>query len=415
MKAPRLALTLTLVLTAATAAFAADWPQWRGPNRDGVSKETGLLKQWPADGPKLDWKAESLGGGYGTVSVVKGRIYGMGYRNPDEAVWCLNAADGKLIWAQPLAQANRRGKGYGDGSRCTPTVDGKYLYVVGDSGDIACMDAATGAIRWKKDMVDDFGGKVPQWGYAESPLVDGNQVIFTPGGPQASLVALNKMTGEVIWKAVVPGGDGAQYASPIIANVGGQKEYVTFMQRGLVAVSAADGKFLWRYDHPASGTANICTPIAKGDMVFGSAAYNIGSGVVKLTPGANGVTAEEAYFTRDLKSKHGGVVLVGDYLYGFDDPGTLTCVEFKTGKVMWKDRSIGGNASVFYADGMLYCRSQRGDVALVEANPQMYVAHGTFMQPDRRSQNAWAHPVVANGKMYLRDQDILFCYDVKAP
>lgn len=415
MRASRLALTFALLVTAVTTAAAqsraADWPQWRGPNRDGISRETGLLKTWPAEGPKQVWKAESLGGGYGTVSVVNGRIYGMGHRNPDESVWCLDAATGKLIWATPLAQANRRGKGYGDGSRSCPTVDGNLLFVEGDSGDIACLDAATGAIKWKKDLVADFGGTVPRWGFAESALVDGDKVIYTPGGPEATVVALNKNTGEVLWKARTPEHDTAGYSSAIIANIGGVKQYIQFVSGGVIGIAAADGKFLWRYNNPANTTANISTPIYRDGTVFAATAYNTGGGMAKIAGGPSGFTATEVYFNRQMQNHHGGMVVLGDYLYGFAG-SNLACMDFKTGEIKWQNRSVG-KGSVVAVDGMLICRSERGEVALVEPNPNEYVEKGRFMQPDRRPQNAWSHPVVSNGKLYLRDQDIMFCYDVK--
>lgn len=416
MKASRLALTLALVATAVTAATAQqnranDWPQWRGPNRDGVSHETGLLKEWPEGGPKLAWKAESLGGGYGTVSVSNGRVYGMGHRNPDEAVWCLEAATGKLIWATPIAQANRRRKGYSDGSRCAPTVDGNLVFAEGDSGDIACLDATTGAIKWKKDLVAEFGGSVPQWGYTESPLVDGNKVIFTPGGPEATLVALDKNTGNVIWKAQTPQHDTAGYSSAIIATIGGVRQYIQFVSGGVIGVSAQDGKFLWRYDSPANRTANISTPILLKDHVFAATAYNTGGGLARITGGPAGFSATEVYFNRQMQNHHGGMVVLGNYLYGFAQ-SNLACMDITNGQFKWTNRSVG-KGSVVAVDGMLICRGERGEVALVEPNPSQYVEKGRFTQPDRRPQNAWAHPVVSHGRLYLRDQDILLCYDVK--
>jgi len=418
MRVPRLLPLVAAavgVLAAAAPAQqpgAGDWPQFRGPNRDGVSRETGLLKQWPAGGPKQAWKASGLGGGYGSVSVSGGKVYGMGHRGPEESVWCLDAASGNLVWASPIAQSNRRGKGYGDGSRCTPTVDGTSIYVLGDSGDAACLDLATGRVKWKKDLVADFGGSVPGWGYCESPLVDGNKVIYTPGGAQNTLVALDKATGNVIWRSQVPPpGNGAQYCSPIVGTVGGVRQYMTFLQGGLAGFSATDGRFLWGYTNPANGTANISSAVFREPYVFASTAYNTGGGLARLTAAGGGVTAQEVYFTRRMQNHHGGMVLVGDYLYGFDN-ANLNCLNFMTGEVRWSDRSVG-KGSVIVADGMIYARSERGPVALVEANPNAYTERGRFDQPERSSKNSWAHPAVANGRLYLRDQDNLFVYDVK--
>jgi outer membrane protein assembly factor BamB len=411
----RAGLGAAIVSLAALAAFAqpakpGEWAQWRGPERTSVSPETGLLKQWPEGGPRLLWKVTGLGGGYSTPSFSGGRMFGMGYVGDEEVVWARDM-EGKPLWSARIAEANHE-IGYGEGSRCTPTVEGDRLYALGVSGDLVCLETATGRPVWRKNLVRDFDGQIPNWGYSESPLVDGEKLIATPGGRRATIVALNKTNGETIWMSPVPGGDPANYASAIIADVDGRRQYIQYLPGGPVGVSAADGKFLWRYRSPANRIV-IQTPVFKDNYVYASAAYNVGGGAVKLTTTPNGVTAEEVYFSRDLKNKHGGVVLVGDHLYGFDDPGTLVCMEFKTGKTVWTNRSVSGNASVFYADGHLYCRSQRGTVALVEATPEGYREKGRFEQPDRTNKSAWAHPVVLNGRMYLRDQDLLLCYDVR--
>jgi outer membrane protein assembly factor BamB len=401
---------LTALAALALPAKPGDWPQWRGPDRNGVSRETGLLKSWPAEGPKLVWKAEGLGGGYSTPSVAGGRLYGMGYRGDDEAVWARDARTGSELWATVINKANRQ-IGYNEGSRCTPTVDGSLVYAEGTSGDVVCLNAADGKLRWQKNLVQDFGGKVPGWGYSESPLVDMDKVVVTPGGA-TTLVALNKMTGEPVWKTQVPGVD-VHYSSAIAADVDGQRQYIQLLRGGLIGVAANDGHFLWKYDKPSNGTATIPTAIYSDHYVFAASGYGTGGGLVKLTTNPDKtVTATEVYFTKSMKNHHGGVILVGDSLYGFDDPSTLTCLDFKTGAVKWTNRSVG-KGSLVYADGNLYARSQDGPVALVEANPEAYVEKGRFVQPDRSSKMAWPHPVVAGGRLYLRDQDVLFCYDVK--
>jgi outer membrane protein assembly factor BamB len=334
----------------------------------------------------------------------------MGYIGEDEVVWALDAATGKPVWKTPIAKANHD-VGYNEGSRSTPTVDGAYIYLVGVSGDLVCLDRARGAIKWRKSLVKEFGGAIPGWGYTESPLIDGAKVIATPGGKDATLVALDKLTGNLIWKSQVPEGDPAHYSSCIQMTFGGVKQYVQFLKGGVVGVAAADGKFLWRYNHPANGTANISTPIYRDGTVFAASSYNTGGGLAKLTPSAGGFTAQEVYFTRQMKNHHGGMVLVGDYLYGFDE-NTLTCIKFATGDIAWTDRSVG-KGSLTYVDGHLIARSERGPVALIEVNPQKYVEISRFEQPERSAANAWPHPVVANGRLYLRDQDLLLCYDVK--
>jgi outer membrane protein assembly factor BamB len=390
---------------------ASDWPQWQGPDRTARSQETNLLKEWPRAGPPLVWKVQGLGGGYSTPSIAAGRVFGMGYKTEDEIVWCLEEANGKELWSARIAAANR-GVGYGEGPRCTPTVDGELLYALGVSGDLVCLEAATGKARWHKNLPRDLGGRMMSgWGYSESPLVDGDQLIATPGGDQATLVALEKVSGEVMWKARVPEGDGAGYASVIVGELDGQRQYIQFLEGGVVGVAAADGKFLWRYDRPANRTANCSTPIYHDGCVFAASSYGAGGGMVKLTRSNGAIQATEVYATKHMKNHHGGLVLVDGYVYGSDE-GLLTCLDFKTGKVMWNERRAG-KGSIAYADGRLYYRNEGGPVILVEANPQAYVEHGRFDPPDRSGLMSWPHPVIANGKLYLRDQGVLLCYDVK--
>lgn len=403
----------TTLFFALSSVKAEDWSQWRGPQRNGISKEKGLLKSWATEGPKLLWKIENAGGGYCTPSVAQGKIFGMGYRDDREILWAMDATTGHEIWATPIAQANRRGKGYEQGSRSTPTVDGTRVYVIGDSGDFVCADVKTGKVLWSKDLVDNFKGHVPDWGYSESPLIDGDKVIVTPGGSQATLIALNKQTGDLLWKCAIPNNNTAGYASCIVATVDGVRQYIQFTAGGGIGVAAEDGKLLWRYMRHNGVTANIATPLYADNHVFISAAYGTGGGLIRLTRGSDSFKAEEVYFTQQLKSKHGGMILLGDYIYAMDDPRTLVCLEYKTGKVMWSNGSVGGNASVCYADGQLYVRSQGGATALVEATPSGYIEKGRFNQPQRTGRETWAHPVVANGRLYLRDQNVVYCYDVK--
>ena len=424
---PRWALCLPGIVLAAAALAAEtnkfqpraeDWPQWQGPDRTGISHETGLLKNWPKDGPPLAWKVEDLGGGYSAPAVAAGRIFGMSLRGDDEVVWALDEADGKEIWATPMAVKNSR-VDKNPGPRCTPTVDGDRVYALGVSGDLVCLDAATGKKRWHKNLARDFQGRLmSRWGYSESPLVDGDKLICTPGGGQATLVALNKKTGATIWKARVPQGDGASYASAIAADVDGQREYIQFLGRGIVGVAAKDGKFLWRYDRPANSVANCTTPVYHNGEVFGSSAYKKGGGLVKLVRDGNRITAKEVYFSNDVRNHHGGVVLVDRYLYGGHGGNgenrffALVCLEFETGNVLWQSHAAG-KGSIAYADGCLYYRNEQGPMLLVEATPKGYVERGRFEQPERSYLLAWSHPVIANGKLYLRDQGVLLCYDVK--
>lgn len=386
-----------------------DWPQWQGPKRDAVSTETGLLKSWPKDGPALLWTAKGLGDGFSTPSVAGGRIYTMGNRSRKEYAMAFDEENGQLLWMAETGAVRSGGGGY-PGPRCTPTVDGDFVYALGLNGDLICVHALNGKEVWRKDIQKTFRGSPGHWGYSESPLVDGDKVICTPGGGNATIVALNKQTGETIWECKVPEGDGAAYASAIVAEVDGQKQYVQFLSRGVVGVSAADGKFLWRYDRPANGTANCSTAIFSDNQVFAASNYGVGGGLARLTRDGDTVKAEQVYFTRQMKNHHGGYVLLNGYIYGANDE-ELVCLEFATGKVKWEERA--GKGSIAAAEGMLYYRDQDGPIMLIEASPNGYVEKSRFSQPDRSDSPAWPHPVIANGKLYIRDQDILLCYDVK--
>ncbi|HEV3263418.1 MAG TPA: PQQ-binding-like beta-propeller repeat protein [Gemmataceae bacterium] len=418
---PRWAWCLLCLVLAAIAPAAErnkfqprthDWPQWQGPDRNGISHETGLLADWPKDGPPLVWKIKHIGTGYSTPSVAAGRIFGLSWRGKDEVVWALDESTGKELWAKRIAEARPAPGGEArEGSRSTPTVDGDRLYALGQNGDLVCMDMADGDLHWHKNLVKDFHGGVPAWGYSESPLVDGDKLVCTPGGKEATLVALDKKTGDPIWKAQVPQGDGAAYASVIAADVHGLRQYIQFLHNGVVGVAADDGKFLWRYDQPHNGTANCSTPIFAHGCVFAASGYGTGGGLVRLIRKGAETRAEQVYFSKQMVNQHGGMVLVDGYVYGSNE-GQLCCLDFKSGKVMWQDRHPG-KGSITCADGRLYYRNEGGPVMLVEANPKKYIEHGRFNQPDRSGPAAWPHPVIANGKLYLRDQNLLLCYDVK--
>lgn len=436
-------LTAAVLMVVACSSLAADWPQWRGQNRDGKSTDTGLLKEWPDDGPPLAWKIDKLGGGYTAPSIAAGRIFGMSNRGEDEVVWALSETDGKELWVARLgpAFAQRASQGR-EGPACTPTVDGERLYVEGLGGNVACLQVKDGKIIWQISMTEEFGGRVPMWSYRESPLIDSDKVICTPGGADATLVALDKLTGKTIWKSQMPAGSGggpggpggsgfggfgggsggAAYSSAIAFDFDGVRQYVQLTSRTLISVAASDGKFLWQYDKPANSFGIICaTPIYHDGMVFASSAYGAGGGLVKLSKDADGsVKAEEVYATTDMQNHHGGMILLDGCLYGAsggNEGGALVCLDFKTGKVMWDQRDTAGRrakGSVALADGRLYYRMEDGTIVLIEPSPKQYIERGRFEQPDRSSAPAWPHPVIANGKLYIRDQDVLFCYDVKA-
>ena len=418
----RLVLVMAVCCVFPLSVRGDDWPQWRGVNRDGTSDETGLLKEWPAGGPPLAWKIDGLGGGYSTPSIAAGRIYGMSNRGDDEVVWALSETDGQELWVTRLGPAfGQRASQGKEGPGCTPTVDGELLYVEGLGGTVACLQARDGKLVWQVSLTDDFGGSVPRWSYRESPLVDGDKVIVTPGGPEAALVALDKLTGKTLWKSPVPGNPGAAYASAIVADFEGVRQYVQLTGSMLVGVAASDGKFLWQYDKVANRFAIICaTPLYHEGFVFATSAYGAGGGLVKLGKDASGgVKAEEVYFTGEMQNHHGGMILVDGCLYGAsggNEGGALVCLDFATGKVLWDQRAGGerrAKGAVAFADGRLYYRMEDGTMVLIEPDRQQYVERGRFEQPDRTRQPAWAHPIIANGKLYLRDQDVLLCYDIK--
>jgi outer membrane protein assembly factor BamB len=403
-----------------TSAWAEDWPQWRGPNRDGKSPDTGLLKEWPKDGPPLAWKIKGLGGGYSAPSIAAGRIFGMSNRGNNEVAWALSEKDGKELWVTRLGPAFKQSWPQGkEGPASTPTVDGERLYVMGLAGDLACLQVQDGKIIWQCSLTRDFGGSVPTWSYRESPLVDGDKVICTPGGQDATLVALDKLTGKTIWKSQVPGSPKAAYTSAIAIDFDGQRQYVQLTQKALIGVAASDGKFLWRYDRAANSNGIICsTPLYHDGLVFAASAYGAGGGLVKLSKDANGgVKAEEVYFSKKMQNHHGGMIIFDGCLYGANggnEGGSLVCLDFQTGNVLWDGRDSGApKGSVALADGRLYYRTENDTMLLIEPNSKGYVERGRFDQPDRSGQAAWPHPVIANGKLYLRDQDVLLCYAVK--
>jgi outer membrane protein assembly factor BamB len=558
------ALALTLF---AQHGFSAqfDWPQWQGPDRTAHSKETGLLAEWPKDGPPLAWKVKGLGGGDSTPSVTGGRIYGMSHRGTNEMVWALSEKDGKELWAVRIAPAHSTSWPQSkEGPSATPTVDGDRLYVMGLAGNVVCLHAADGKVVWQRNLKTDFKGRSPMWDFRESPLVDGEKVICTPGGEEITMVALNKLTGETIWKSLVPdragggqtqnrgpGGNrpnamqsdpvlstldkdqnkelsadeidaaptallkldknqdgklsedevspqrgdgggqgdrprprrgpgimrmmkalsaldadqsgtieeaeiknaavalrkldengdgkltddeagmksmsppntGAAYSSCIAIDFGGQRQYVQLLSMTVAGVSAADGKLLWRYDKPANSMRiNISTPIYHDGHVFAATAYGAGGGLARLSKSASGeFTAEEVWFSKSMENHHGGVILHDGALFGANGGnggGYLACLDFKTGEVLWNERDSDKRrvtkGSVAFADGRIYYRTEEGPIVLIEPSRKEYLERGRFNQPERTDKPAWAHPVVANGKLYIRDQDTLFCYDVKA-
>lgn len=389
---------------------------WRGPNQDGVARETGLLDEWSDDGPQLLWTANGLGNAMSSVSIADGKIFTMGNRDGGEHLIACNLDDGSELWATRI--------GAGGDSNSTPTVDGDLVFAIGLAGDLFCANAKTGEKVWSKSFADDFGGQMmSQWGYSESPLVDGDRLICTPGGASAMIVALDKKTGRTIWKTPMrPGGergtDGAGYSSIVISEGGGVKQYITLVGRGLISVAAEDGRPLWQYEKIANSTANVPTPIVDGDFVFCSSGYDDGGTALLKLSGRRGiVNYQEVYYKQanELQNHHGGMIKIGDYVYMGEghNRGFPMCVEFKTGRKVWpKQRGAGsGSAAIVAADGHLYFRYENGVMALVEANSDEYRLKGKF-DIATRNRESWPHPVIYEGKLYLRDQEQLHCYKI---
>ena len=395
------------VVTAALAAsgFADDWPQWRGANRDGISRETGFLQQWPAGGPPLVWRVRGLGSGYSTVTIAGGRIFTLGAERNAEYVIARDVASGKELWR---ARSGRRySNGRGDGPRGAPTVDANRVYALGGSGDLTVLDVASGKRVWSINVLEMFNGRNINWGISESPLVLGDRVLVNAGGREASIVALDKNDGSVLWASE---GDEASYSSAVVATIRGVRQAVYFTGERALGIRVDDGALLWHYRRVSNRTANVATPIVRGNYVFLSSDYGTGCALLEIQGDLSGMSAREIYFNRSMKNHHASSVLVGDTVHGFSG-GILTALDFRSGDVLWKDRSVG-KGSLIYADGHLYVFSENSVVGLVEATRTGYREKGRFELP-HSDEHSWSHPVIADGKLYLRDQDQLFSFDIR--
>lgn len=413
---PSIALgTVLLLCSASSNARAADWPQWQGPQRTGISLETNLLATWPADGPKLAWKSTNLGLGYSTPSVVGRSIYLLENEGlTNENVVALSTADGKRLWTVRLGLVgNPNQQPPFPGSRSTPVVEGKRLFALGSDGDLACLETAGGKLIWKKSLRADFQGHPGIWAYSETPLIDGKALVCAPGGSNATIVALDKNSGALLWKQALPAGDDAAYGSPVLSQACDIRQYILFLQKGLVGVDAADGHLLWRYERTARNSpANIPTPLAYGDYVYSGTGRG-GGGLIKLKSVDGKIQVEEISFSPQLPTSIGGAIKLGDFFYGTTAKG-MVCAQSETGKIAWEDPSIGA-ASLCYADGRLYLHGENGQLALVEPSPTGYQEKARFTppdQPDRGNSKAWTYPVIANGRLYIRDFGTLWCYDI---
>jgi outer membrane protein assembly factor BamB len=396
---------LTAALGTAQTPAPAEWSQWRGPNRDGISAETGLLEEWPAGGPPLVWQGAGAGTGYSSFSTSGGRLYTIGARDDVEYVMAFDRASGRKLWE--TANGRRFRNDRGDGPRSTPTTEGPFVYAFGGTGELTCLDAETGRKVWAVNAVKQFGGVTPYWGYSESPLIVGDRIVFNAGGRRASIVAVNKTDGKVLWQQH---GDEAGYSSPMLLRTGSLQQVVFFTASRGLAVDPRDGRLLWAYDRANNSTANIATPVVKGNKVFFSSDYGTGAALVDVRAAGNFATANEVYFTREMRNHHASSVLVGTHLYGFNS-SILTAMAFDSGTVAWRNRSVG-KGSLIYADDRLYLYSENGVVGLADASPTEYRERGRFQLKIGNSE-AWSHPIIASGLLILRDQDRVYAYDVR--
>jgi outer membrane protein assembly factor BamB len=423
MQEPSMSRCIALILALPLFVHAADWPQWRGPDRDGKSATTGIQTDWKNKPPKLLWKESGFGEGFASVSMSADLVYTTGNRDGAQCVVAADRKTGKVKWSVPVTEKVPK-HGY-DGSRCTPSLDGDKLYVVPSDGSIVCLAAKTGKLLWKHEFKEWGGKMMSSWGFSESPLVDKDLVICTPGGKEALMIALNKTTGAVVWKTAASGlgekgNDGAGYSAAVVSNACGIRQYVQLTGKGVIGVRASDGKLLWNYNRVANGTANIPTCIADGDHVFASTGYGTGAVLLSLHKAADGVQAKEKYFldAKTFQNHHGGMVLLDGHIYAGTkhNEGFPTCLELKTGKVIWGGGEVrgagSGSAAVLYVDGHLIFRYQSGEVALIKATPKGYELKGSF-RPEYVKEPSWAHPVVVDGLLYLREQDQLMCYELK--
>jgi outer membrane protein assembly factor BamB len=414
----KLLIITAVMLNISGIGLAQDWPQWRGANRDGVSKENNLNLDWANKKPQTAWIFRQAGAGYSSPTIVGTTLYCQGATDNKGFVFALDTKTGNLKWKQKLGEET-----VPDRENCprgSITADGGKLYLIRGIGQIHCLSAADGKVLWQKDFTSDFNGKLmSRWGFSESPLIDGNLVVCTPGGSDGTMVALDKNTGEVVWRTK-EWTDEAGYSSPIVAEVDGIRQYIQQAAKGVAGVSAKDGKLLWKVDVPGYKVAIVPTPIYNDHTVYITAGYNAGCTGIKLTKEGAGIKADTIYTNKNMVNQHGGVVLVNGYLYGHSDLSGWVCQNLKTGEKVWSRRNKDGvvRGSITGVDNHLILLDERsGTFAVAAASPEGWKELGRMELPERTQMQTidnmtWAHPVIADGKLYLRDHDLLFSFDL---
>ena len=409
--------TLPLVLAIATATVsAADWPQFHGPNRDNKSTDKGLLKTWPEGGPSRIWEAAGIGRGYSTVAIVGNRIYTTGEIDGDCVITALDM-DGKNVWTRKNGKA---WDGSYPGTRSIPTITDGLLYHQSGIGNLVCLKSDSNEVVWSANILEEFDGRKPIWGLAESPLVIGDTVICTPGGKEVSMVALDRKTGEVVWKCT-GAGDKPGYASPILIEYQGLKQIVTAMSESIVGVRASDGKLLWRYPHKVYADENITTPLFHDGFLIVSGCVKKGTTSLQLQVSGDECSAEMHWHNKTLDNKQGGIVLLDGRLYGYAETQSRSepwmCIDFKSGETIFQSAPVESsykykNGCLTYADGMFYLFSDNGNMCLAKPTDEGFEAAGRLTIKDPGTRPTWAHPVVSGGRLYIRYGDKLGVYNV---
>lgn len=435
----RAALVAVSMLGCVTFIKAADWPQFRGPERTGISKETGLLKKWPEKGPKLLSTFKNAGLGFSSLAIADGKVYTLGTRDNDEIIIALDANDiGKELWTVKIGPIfTFKGNTWGDGPRSTPTVDGNLLFALGGQGELVCVDIKNnGKELWRKNLIKDFKGEMmSEWGYSESPLVDSDVLICTPGGAEGTLAALDKRTGKVLWRSAGLTKK-APYTSVTVAEIQSVRQYIQLSAESdkndgfMSGVAAKDGKVLWTTPLFKGFVYSLSSspPLVVGNTVYVASRSETTNNCHAFAISAN-FDVKELYSAKNqnsMKNNHGGVVLVDGAVYGYSDGRGWVCQDFKSGKVLWDERNAleGGSGSIISAEGQLYLFSDEGEAVLLEANQKEWTENGRLTLPERsdlkkmrdtsRSSGTWSHPAIANGRLYLRDHEFVFCYDISA-